>query len=279
MRPLKRIRKSATISTSFRGKRRIKRNLDLLNRFLDDQPFDFKSSVWKKAKEQLKRESYNKCAYCEADTTVVAHGDVEHFRPKSIYWWLAYCYDNYLFSCQICNQVYKKNHFPRGGPALEPVLPGPEPDAAALEHIAANLTPDPLKDEEGMPMARFLEETADEEAHLVNPYETDPATLFSWKADKDLEEVVILPVNESPKAKAATAAAENYYGLNREELRKLRWKTYEILETFKLVLDQAEIPESLTQRVREQIRDMTGDHASFSGMARHFVKAWQLGID
>ncbi len=32
---------------------------------------DFKSSYWKPAKEQLRRESHNKCSYCEAHTRIV----------------------------------------------------------------------------------------------------------------------------------------------------------------------------------------------------------------
>ena len=95
---------------------------------------DFKSSYWKPAKEQLKAEVHKKCAYCEAPVTVVAHGDVEHYRPKSEYWWLAYCYDNYLYSCQICNQVYKGNEFPIEGPRLqEPPIDGGSTDAM-LDH-------------------------------------------------------------------------------------------------------------------------------------------------
>ena len=50
-------------------------------------PLEFKSTVWKAGKPQLKRETGGKCAYCESPTDTVAHGDVEHFRPKSKYWW------------------------------------------------------------------------------------------------------------------------------------------------------------------------------------------------
>ena len=57
---------------------------------------------WKKAKPRLKAESFGKCAYCDSPAGAVTHSDVEHFRPKSIYWWLAYCFDNYLYACQIC---------------------------------------------------------------------------------------------------------------------------------------------------------------------------------
>jgi uncharacterized protein (TIGR02646 family) len=49
----------------------------------------------------------NKCAYCE---TRNEGWDVEHFRPKSIYYWLVYSWDNLLFACSTCNG-FKNNHF------------------------------------------------------------------------------------------------------------------------------------------------------------------------
>ena len=78
------------------------------------------SGVWRRAKAHLKAETHGKCAYCESSTSTVAYGDVEHFRPKSVYWWLAYCYDNFSYSCQLCNQLYKKATFRVGqrGPSL-----------------------------------------------------------------------------------------------------------------------------------------------------------------
>ena len=51
----------------------------------DREKHEFKSYVWKAAKDQLKTETGGKCAYCEAPTTLVAYGDVEHYRPKSVY--------------------------------------------------------------------------------------------------------------------------------------------------------------------------------------------------
>lgn len=47
---------------------------------------NFNSGYWRTAKDQLLDETNDKCAYCETPTKVVAHGDVEHYRPKSIYW-------------------------------------------------------------------------------------------------------------------------------------------------------------------------------------------------
>jgi hypothetical protein len=59
------------------------------------------------------------CAYCQCDLPQNDPGDVEHYRPKSTYWWLAYEFQNYLLSCRICNQVRKRELFPLragGGP-------------------------------------------------------------------------------------------------------------------------------------------------------------------
>lgn len=66
-----------------------------------------------------------KCAFCEQNVVGTSYGDVEHFRPKGGYkqyendslcipgyYWLAYNWDNLLFSCGICNQRFKKNLFP-----------------------------------------------------------------------------------------------------------------------------------------------------------------------
>lgn len=51
----------------------------------------------------------NKCAYCEKKV-LDAEISIEHYRPKSIYYWLSYSWDNLLFCCQTCNQN-KGNNF------------------------------------------------------------------------------------------------------------------------------------------------------------------------
>jgi uncharacterized protein (TIGR02646 family) len=52
------------------------------------------------------------CAYCDRELPGTDRGDVEHFRPKNVYWWLAYHFENYLLSCSACNSAYKINKFP-----------------------------------------------------------------------------------------------------------------------------------------------------------------------
>jgi len=81
---------------------------------------DFKQPIYGYYSDALKAAQHNKCCYCERKE----EGDVEHFRPKAKvsqgegepkqigYFWLAYDWENFLFSCKICNQSYKKDYFP-----------------------------------------------------------------------------------------------------------------------------------------------------------------------
>jgi len=52
------------------------------------------------------------CGYCGTNLPRNDRGDVEHFRPKSKYWWLAYALSNYVMSCSRCNRELKKSKFP-----------------------------------------------------------------------------------------------------------------------------------------------------------------------
>ena len=65
------------------------------------------------------RELYqNKCAYCEERIRYTQSKNIkekkrhsiEHYRPKSKYYWLAYSWDNLLWCCEECNQN-KDNEF------------------------------------------------------------------------------------------------------------------------------------------------------------------------
>lgn len=64
-------------------------------------------------KEALKKCYNNKCAFCEK-SLLDTWGQVEHFRPKAIYYWLGFSWDNLLWACGQCNQP-KHNHFPVRG--------------------------------------------------------------------------------------------------------------------------------------------------------------------
>ena len=93
--------------------------------------FEFDSGLYghKSIKTKLKSLQSKKCCFCEAKVPHIAHGDIEHFRPKGGYkqkddddlgrpgyFWLAYDWKNLYFSCQLCNQRHKKNLFPLKDP-------------------------------------------------------------------------------------------------------------------------------------------------------------------
>jgi uncharacterized protein (TIGR02646 family) len=271
---LDRKRTAQAINAKYRGvdKKEKDKELMLAQRdFLNNnnKPVEFKSAFWKTAKAQLKKESNGKCAYCEANTEVVAHGDVEHYRPKSIYWWLAYTYDNYLYACQICNQSYKNNNFPISANKY------PEPAIAAntsddeIELLAGNISPDPIKITLNYTLQKYLEEHKAEVALLLNPYFDDPATYFAYEADDTTEEVKIIPAE--PKYSNRVKAAEDFYGINRIELKNVRYSVFTKFRAFKLA-HKALTDSNVKKEVKKQIDDMLSDKYLFAGMNRYFDK-------
>ncbi len=275
---LERTRTQAAISAAFRGEKRILKALSLLVEAGAERKFD--SGYWKGAKKQLKKESFGKCAYCEAPTDAVAHGDVEHFRPKSVYWWLAYCYDNYLFSCQICNQTFKSDHFPlrEGGAAMpEPGLPLGADDAGKREFVR-RFAPDPLDEAEGQPWVEFATRCSDEGCLLLNPYTDDPESHFAWEADEVLREVALRPARS--EADPFFQAAVQFYGLNRPELLAERWKTYRMLSTLRKTFAAEELNAELRTAISAEIRQMMAAEERFAGMCRYFVRqVWALPLE
>jgi uncharacterized protein (TIGR02646 family) len=85
-----------------------KRRLKLIEKsqYIDENKYNdrYKNSDIRIA---LKRIYKNKCAFCEHK---VEQYHIEHYRPKKIYYWLAFSWDNLLMSCATCNQ-YKGTNF------------------------------------------------------------------------------------------------------------------------------------------------------------------------
>lgn len=78
----------------------------------NDVPLDNKllGREYKVARDALAAAQYNKCCYCERGFPT-KHEPVEHYRPKSSYWWLTWTWDNLLFACIHCNHS-KRADFP-----------------------------------------------------------------------------------------------------------------------------------------------------------------------
>lgn len=89
--------------------------------------FAFDGSVYgcTTVRDSLKAAQHRKCCFCESRVEHVGLGEIEHFRPKAAwrqasgsklmrpgYYWLAYDWDNLLWSCKTCNGRHKLNTFP-----------------------------------------------------------------------------------------------------------------------------------------------------------------------
>jgi hypothetical protein len=269
---LERKRTAQAINPKYRGADKKEKDKELMiaqKIFLDDhnKPVEFKSAFWKTAKTQLKKESNGKCAYCEANTEVVAHGDVEHYRPKSIYWWLAYTYDNYLYACQICNQSYKSNNFPIDANQY------PEPQIILtttnheIEQLAGNISPDPIDISLNYTLEQYLKQHKAEVPLLLNPYFDNPLTYFAYEADDTTEEVKIVPTK--PQYSKYIKAAEDFYGINRIELKNVRYSVFTKFRAFKMAYN--ELTDGVVKReVKKQIEDMLSNKYLFTGMNRYF---------
>ncbi len=271
---LTRRRDGPAIPAGFRGDKLRKRIGQLVVAYYEAQSASedkiaFESAGWKPAKSALKKDVAGKCAYCEASTEVVAHGDVEHFRPKSVYWWLAYCFDNYLFSCQICNQTHKGDNFPISGRILSEPMPGKIPTGKALDDLVEHLCLDgsTLNDE------HFAKLWRREKADLVNPYFEDPSGLFNYEVDQANEEIWMRSAG-GPRADRAISASERYLGLNRESLRRERFGSFKILALCKEVVSSGNA--ASRELALAEVKTLQRSQQPFAGMHRWFAKQWNL---
>ena len=80
-------------------------------------------SHWTSFKSDLERVFAGLCAYCEC----ACRGEVDHFRPKSIFPELVYDWANWLLSCHDCNHA-KGDKWPTGG-YVDPCATSPRPES------------------------------------------------------------------------------------------------------------------------------------------------------
>jgi hypothetical protein len=205
---------------------------------------------------------------------------VEHYRPKSKYWWLGYCYDNYLYSCQICNQIYKGDNFPVAGTPLQ----GPDIDNsstdAMLDDWQTRLCPDPVRPDEGYTHEQYMQAHLAERPLLLNPYLDDPKQHLAWEVNEPLREVRLVPVEGNDFSALVVRAMEDYCGLNREELCRLRYTWYRLM---KMLADDIQDPRTHPDVVAEKKQDLKrflAPDVEYAGMTRYFVdKVWQIELD
>lgn len=236
------------------------------------------SGKWSPAKAQLSVEAHGKCAFCESPTTATNYGDVEHYRPKSRFGWFAYCYENFLLSCTLCNGTKGNQHF-ADNPFTDPAPPWPDghiPSPAEVLAFAISLDPDPL---DPQAVAAYVQACLSEEIHLPNPYYEDPEELFAWVADDILQEVRIIAANNSVRSARAIAAAEMVIALNRDELLKQRYYMFSaaraVIERNARDLAQGI---ALNQREADLEQLMLSSRFPFAAMIRYFAPQWRKAV-
>lgn len=107
-----------------------------------------------KVRPNLWKMQHYKCCYCES-TPEEKHHHVEHFRPKSCYWWLAWTWSNLMFCCNICNE-HKLDYFPLStAECLQPKDPPPGTEKCLLIDPSDSTAPDPLEHIEFVSLGKY----------------------------------------------------------------------------------------------------------------------------
>ena len=145
---------------------------------------------------------------------------------------------------------------------------------AALAKLVDRLGPDPL-DLAGI--KKFGTKLTRELGHLPDPYFDDAEELFAWKVLAASEQVVMIARTSIPRAGEALAAAEKYFGINREELNELRFEIYELIEAVYLALQTPNLPEASQVDLKKKLGRYLEGQRAFTAMCRYFVcDVWKL---
>ncbi len=205
-----------------------------------------KFEVFKRVKPQAQALFNDKCAYCESLIAAIAFGDLEHFRPKTIYWWLSYEWDNLYSVCQICNQ-YKKDLFPIVGDRAKTYSRGQELQAE-----------------------KYL---------LLDPCVDKPAFHFRYKLDEILKDVKIESISSIFQPNNINTfdgydrgqITIDTLGLNRKELCLSRFQKAKIIGIFLETLDSSQVTENILGEIISRLKEMVSIVAEYAGMSRHLV--------
>lgn len=136
-----------------------KRRLELINKkkYIDKDSFNNRYKT-DDIREKLVSIYNHKCAFCEQK---VEQYNIEHFRPKKIYYWLAYSWDNLILACHYCNN-YKGIDF-------------------EIEGKRAKCPK--LKELKGINTISSRKYDFQEHPKLINPEKTDPKPYLVFEKD------------------------------------------------------------------------------------------------
>jgi uncharacterized protein (TIGR02646 family) len=221
--------------------------------------------VWRRLGPALAELSKGKCWYCET-REIRSDNPVDHFRPKSRvadcpdhpgYWWLAFDWHNFRYSCTFCNSR-------RRDPATGEV--GGKHDNFPL------LNPDERAYTEADDIDR-------EQPELLDPARQTDTTLI-WYRDDGLADALVTPAQQPTQHQRAKRSI-NLYHLNHTETIERRLELVrhvrkqvalgtEYLEDWKAGNKSAET--GYREVVAELLRLMSKE-APFSVAAKHMIRS------
>ncbi len=205
--------------------------------------FTFKNNIYghKSVKDSLKKAQHQKCCFCERKEEI---GDVEHFRPKSHYYWLAYDWDNLFFCCPTCNRSYKKDFFPMF-------------DESKRAHS-------------------HLDEISLEEPLFIHPEKNDPEKYIEYRGYKPHA------INNNKKGRITiqkTGLDRDFFSEDRYQWYQMYKTVYESIETLSTLLKNGKIEPAMKQEFKNQLirnqkklEDAQKDKAQYASMIRCAVK-------
>lgn len=194
---------------------------------------------------ELNRIYRNKCAFCEEK---VEQYHIEHYRPKDIYYWLAYSWDNLLLACPTCNQS-KGTNFELNGTAVE------------FENVEQNIR-----------NINFISSSynAIEQPKMVNPEVTDPSGQIEF--DKD---GLIKSDNDRFKYTIEKCAIDRKY-LNDERRKLLDIFQRDIRSALIDNSDPVDQQTEISVIVRKFVRDAKDHDLQFLAFRRHAIASGWL---
>lgn len=216
----------------------------------EDKPY------WRRGKVKLRLWEHHKhkCCFCERKRDLKRESDVEHFRPKASvnaeshpgYWWLAYEWDNLLFSCKSCNEEYKKTYFP--------LLPG------------------------GIRALKEGDDLEKEKPVIINPVEENPEDYigYEWQHSNG-KFVKVVGIDSDGRGEKN----RKLLGLNRSDLMLSRAELILTLDAIatamKAGLHFGNHERDLINRNKKKIETETKSSTSYTGFRRAFFRSYGLG--
>ncbi len=208
--------------------------------------FDNKVYAHDSVKEQMMADQHKKCAYCEQYKNG-DYGCVEHYRPKGGYgsdkhlqkpgyYWLAYDWQNLLFSCSECNTSYKRNHFPLV-----------DENARDIEH----------------------RDITNEVPAIINPVTTDPGEHIEFS------EFIIRPKmvdgQESIQGKTTIGVFRLNDRNDLKEKRRNEWEKYQEIHKLLEICQITHMDDGI-EICKQLITKMQSEASEFCGMFKYQVK-------